>query len=455
MKFYESGDNRKPVIFLFPGTCCLYSSFNHILDGLHSYFYTVAVSYDGFDPNEKTEFCSMEDECAKIEQEIRKKYGGRIKAAYGCSLGGSFVSLLIQRKRIHIDHGIIGSSDMDEAGSFMARIQSSIVVPIMYRMVHTGKLPKFMQKKINEADKSKKELVAGFLNMFGIDQGGSPWITKQSIYNQFYSDLVTKVQHGIDVPGTMVQTLYARAKETRKKNAKINDEIAVELVKKLDYDFSKADKDNAMTYGVIARTIVLDRMARQYLEKHANTVVVNIACGLDTRCYRMEGKYLRWYNGDLPEAMKIRKQFLTETGPVYQITKSAMDDSYVDDIDYHGENVLVIIEGLTMYLYEKDIKKMFSIIEKSFQEVTVMVETMSPFVVKHVKEKSIEGSNAKFTWGVKNGKELQRIISEFSVQQEVSLVEGMKELMPIYHVIGKIPTVRNISNKIIVMEKHG
>ena len=23
MKFYESGDNRKPVIFLFPGTCCI------------------------------------------------------------------------------------------------------------------------------------------------------------------------------------------------------------------------------------------------------------------------------------------------------------------------------------------------------------------------------------------------------------------------------------------------
>ena len=81
MKFYESGDNRKPVIFLFPGTCCLYSSFDHVLDGLHSYFYTVAVSYDGFDPNEKTEFYSMEDECEKIEQEIRTKYGGRIKAA--------------------------------------------------------------------------------------------------------------------------------------------------------------------------------------------------------------------------------------------------------------------------------------------------------------------------------------------------------------------------------------
>ena len=259
----------------------------------------------------------------------------------------------------------------------------------------------------------------------------------------------------IGVPETMVQTLYARAKETKKQNAKIKDEIAVELVERLDYDFSRADKDSAMTYGVIARTIVLDRMVRQYLEKHENTVVVNIACGLDTRCYRMKGKYLRWYNVDLPETMKIRQQFLPETDPIYQIAKSAMDDSYVDDIDYHGENVLVVIEGLTMYLCENDIRKMFSIIEKSFQKITVMVETMSPFVVKHVKEKSIEGSNAKFTWGVKNGTELQKIVPNFSILHEVSLVEGMKELMPVYCVIGKIPAVRNISNKIIVLKKRG
>ena len=176
---------------------------------MHSYFYTVAVSYDGFDPNEKTEFYSMEDECEKIEQEIRTKYGGRIKAAYGCSLGGSFVSLLIQRKRIHIDHGIIGSSDMDEAGNLVAKIQASMVVPFMYKMIHTGALPKFMQKKLNKTDGAKKELYNGFLNMFGIGKGGSPWITKQSIYNQFYSDLVTKVQHGIDVPGTTIHVFYA------------------------------------------------------------------------------------------------------------------------------------------------------------------------------------------------------------------------------------------------------
>ena len=259
----------------------------------------------------------------------------------------------------------------------------------------------------------------------------------------------------IDITGvseTMLQTLYARAKETKKQNAKIKDDIAVQIVENIDYDFSNADKDKAMSSGVIARTIVLDYMVEQYLRVHANTVVVNIACGLGTRCYRMRSKYVRWYNIDLPQTMKIRKQFLTETGPVYQVSKSAMDDSYTNDIDYHGEDVLVIIEGLTMYLNENEVLKMFSIIEKSFKKVTIMVETMSPFVVKHMKEKSIDQSNAKFLWGVKNGNELQKILPEFIFEKEVSLIEGMKELHPIYHLFGWIPLVRNISNKIIVLK---
>ncbi len=166
----------------------------------------------------------------------------------------------------------------------------------------------------------------------------------------------------------------------------------------------------------------------------------------------MKGKYLRWYNLDLPQTMKIREQFLTETGPMYQIAKSAMDDSYIHDIEYHGEDILVIIEGLTMYLDEKEVLKMFSIIEKSFKKVTVLVETMSPFVVKHMKEKSIDESNAKFLWGVKNGNELQRFYQNLFVEKEVSLIEGMKELHPIYHLFGWIPLVRNISNKIIVLK---
>lgn len=192
------------------------------------------------------------------------------------------------------------------------------------------------------------------------------------------------------VPETMIQTLYARAKESEKDNPMIQDDMAAEIVSKLDYDFSNADKDKAMSYGVIARTIVLDEMVERYLSKNPNTVVINIASGMDTRCYRMKGKYLRWYNVDLPGTMEIREKFLTENGPIYQIAKSAMDASYTDEIVCDGENVLVVIEGLSMYLQEKDVLQMFSIIEENFSKVTVMIETMSPFVVRHIKENQLK-----------------------------------------------------------------
>ena len=90
------------------------------------------------------------------------------------------------------------------------------------------------------------------------------------------------------VPETMLQTVYARAKETKTRGA-IKDTKAVEIIDKINYDFSLADKDSAMHSGVVARTIVLDELTKKYLNKYKGATVVNIACGLDTRCYRMNG----------------------------------------------------------------------------------------------------------------------------------------------------------------------
>ena len=196
------------------------------------------------------------------------------------------------------------------------------------------------------------------------------------------------------VPETMLQTVYARARESRDRGV-IRDTKAEELVEKLDYDFSLAEKDTAMRSGVIARTIVLDRLTTAYLAGHPGAVVVNIACGLDTRCYRMTG-YRHWYNLDLPETMAVREKLLPESGTVTQIAMSAMDDwgSRIEETD---APVLIIIEGLTMYLTEADVQRIFAVIAGRFDAATVLVETMNPMVVKRFKEKSIEGSNAKFT----------------------------------------------------------
>lgn len=106
-----------------------------------------------------------------------------------------------------------------------------------------------------------------------------------------------------------------------------------------------------MHSGVVARTIVLDKLANKYLAKSKGAVVVNIACGLDTRCYRMNG-YTHWYNLDLPETIAVREKLLPESGEISQIAMSAMDD-WSGEITEHDAPAIVIIEGLTMYLSER------------------------------------------------------------------------------------------------------
>lgn len=252
------------------------------------------------------------------------------------------------------------------------------------------------------------------------------------------------------VPETMLQTVYARAKERRGRGA-IHDAKAEELIEKLDYDFSLADKDTAMRSGVIARTIVLDRLTKAWLGAHPGAVVVNIACGLDTRCYRMSG-YAHWYNLDLPETMAVRKALLPERSTISQIALSAMDN-WGDEIKEQNAPVLILIEGLTMYLSECDVQRIFRVISHRFSKAAVFVEIMNPMIVKRFKEKSIEGSNAKFTWGVKNGTALAALLPDFQFAEEHSLTEGMTAFAPVYKLLGKLPAVRNISNKIIVLQK--
>ena len=252
------------------------------------------------------------------------------------------------------------------------------------------------------------------------------------------------------VPETMLQTVYARAKESRGRGS-IHDAKAEEIIEKLDYDFSLADKDTAMHNGVIARTIVLDKLTKSWLAKHPGAVVINIACGLDTRCYRMSG-YAHWYNLDLPETMAVREKLLPESGSISQIAMSAMDD-WGGEIKEQNTPVLIIIEGLTMYLTETDVQQIFTVISNRFSKATVFVETMNPMIVKRFKEKSIDASNAKFTWGVKNGEALAELLPDFRFVEEHSLCEGMAVFAPVYKVLDKLSIVRNISNKLIVLEK--
>lgn len=80
-------------------------NFGRVIPLLADSYRVLCISYDGFDETEHTEFPTILEETEKIETYIQEHSGGHIRAAYGCSLGGSFVGLLAARRNIHMDYG--------------------------------------------------------------------------------------------------------------------------------------------------------------------------------------------------------------------------------------------------------------------------------------------------------------------------------------------------------------
>ena len=55
--------------------------------------------------------------------------------------------------------------------------------------------------------------------------------------------------------------------------------------------------------------------------------------------------------------------------------------------------------------------------------------------------------------GLRLDRALAALLPDFRYVEEHSLCEGMAAFMPVYKLLGKIPAVSNISNRIVVLEK--
>ena len=208
MQFTEMGKADGKTLLLLPGTACTWQlNFKNVVDDLAERYHLIAVNYDGFEGDPGVVFTDVPTVTEKIENYILENHGGRVNGAYGSSLGGSFVGLLIQRGRVHIDHGFIGSSDLDQGGKLKARLLTMLVAPILSGACTSEKkrasLKAKLRKKgaIGEGDASLAFADAFIDNM--------KTLNPKTISRQFYSDYVTPLADDIHVPGTTVHIVYA------------------------------------------------------------------------------------------------------------------------------------------------------------------------------------------------------------------------------------------------------
>ena len=143
------------------------------------------------------------------------------------------------------------------------------------------------------------------------------------------------------VEKTMLLTLYTKAKHSQKSNHKFFDYKAIDVISEIDYDFSIADKDYQMQWGVISRTIVLDDMVSRYIRSHPKCTIVNIASGMDTRYNRLDNGIMKWYNVDLENSANFRLNYIEDSDRVKTLAYSAMDPSWADEIDSDGDVLFI------------------------------------------------------------------------------------------------------------------
>ena len=212
MIIHEFGDKNNPVILLLPGTMCYWKgNFGGVIDKLAEDFLVAAVAYTGFDETDTESYVSVTDEVDRIERYIQEHYAGRIQAAYGCSLGGTFVAHLAARHNVHMRYGIIGSSDLDRAGAFKANLMTALMTGVTWNFIHTGRYKsKLMQKRYEKQMADPDPYNKAFVAITGRDKHDMSFITKESLRNQFKSDLVTPLPQNIDNGETEIHVFYAK-----------------------------------------------------------------------------------------------------------------------------------------------------------------------------------------------------------------------------------------------------
>ncbi|MCE1254019.1 MAG: class I SAM-dependent methyltransferase [Anaerolineae bacterium] len=213
------------------------------------------------------------------------------------------------------------------------------------------------------------------------------------------------------VQKTMFLPLWGRAVETQKDNPRLVDPAAVEIIQKVDYDFSSlAGRLSPLSqFAWIKRAIFTDRVARDFLKNHPHGTIVNIGCGLDTSFERVDNGSLLWYDLDLPDMIELRKKFIRENERRKFIASSFLEKEWLTQIKVN-DGLLLIAAGVFYYFQESQIKDFLCCMADLFPKCEIVLDVCSPYGVKTANKMVIKNSGLDeksfLTWGIKSPREI-------------------------------------------------
>ncbi len=248
------------------------------------------------------------------------------------------------------------------------------------------------------------------------------------------------------IPETLLIALWARAAATQESEPMIRDDKAVEMVSRIDQDFSRFEASNRFTrLGVAVRTLLLDNGLSALLKSHPDAIVVVFGAGLDTRHTRMSCRNTDWYEIDVPESIALRRRFFSETDHYHFVAQSMFDLSWIDAVQPAGRPVIFLAEGLFMCFLEKELKPFFRAVVERFPGSEMLFEMLAPFMVgksRHHETVKKMDTPAEFKWGLKHSREMESWYPAIRFVEEWNYYDDYKSRWGVLRFFGRVPFFR-------------
>ena len=235
-----------------------------------------------------------------------------------------------------------------------------------------------------------------------------------------------------DVQTTALIPLAVKANETMRKNARIRDRKAVEIIQALNIETAQYDKFMSHE-GVIARTIMLDRQLKEIIRKAPDTVIVNVGAGFDDRFSRVDNGRIAWFDLDLPDAIAARKKAFPERERVTMLAGNALESKWCRPVQEalagRTAKPVFIAEGLFMYLTLDQIRTFLEVLKTNFPEGGILIaEQNCKAMQKNEKHHdTVKNTKAHFMSGTDSGQEIADLTDGFRLVEEHSFNEEMKK----------------------------
>lgn len=187
--------------------------------------------------------------------------------------------------------------------------------------------------------------------------------------------------------------------------------------------------DYPTAINILWRTCAIKAMAHRFFERHTNGLGANLGAGLSDYFQWLDNGSNQWLDVDLPEVIGQRRRLM----PPSAGRQSAMACNLRQrgwwqrlDLHRHRQPVLLVCEGVLMYMTAQEVAAFFQEIGEHAPAGTELVcDFISPLGIGQ----TIPGNrhpqdNAVFTWGTAHAQDMARFHPRLQLLAEHSVAEA-------------------------------